>query len=500
MAAEAAALRRAGSDGPGVVDPHVAASGAPDLRSVDAFLASLVRPGMSDEEKVLAVFHTVRRLFVHGPTSPDLAYDFHRVLHVLGTGACLSMTAPLHLLYERLGYRSRSWVHDGHHMMEVEYGGGGHCLDPHMSFYCYDRSRPRQIAAVAQLRADPSLARDAVAEGRAGPGYLLCGDVPDWFAGDAGEWYVEADGRWPEVRLEEPFGRIRLRPGERYARTWWPGAHWYRAGWLARDGTGPLHHCAEADARDAVNWPLYEPHAWSRGNGPTYYRVWGAGQLEYAPPLGQLEAELENAAVSGHGERAVLEAVAARGPAAVVLAARCPYVLTAGQVWVRLARPGRVTASVRVDDEWVPAPAERGGAPSSLARTWTALAGRLSGDAWVADFGPEVNGSFAGYRLRLELADGATLAAVRLTSHFQLNRFSLPHLVPGRNRVAVSAARYGAPLAVRYDWSEGPGWAAARSWEETFARDGEAEIEVAGPAHPRMHALTLTALSPEEPP
>lgn len=132
----------------GVVDPHVSTDRSVDYTSVDRIIQSLVSEDMTDEEKVLAVFHAMRRLWVHGPTPKDLRWDFHTINHSVGTGACLTMTTPLQVVYKRMGYKSRSWVHDGHHMMEVFYGGQWHCLDPHMTFYCYDRSEPRQIASV----------------------------------------------------------------------------------------------------------------------------------------------------------------------------------------------------------------------------------------------------------------------------------------------------------------------------------------------------------------
>lgn len=102
-----------------VIDPHVRVDGVPDWRTTDDLLASVVREGMSDEERVLAVFHTVRRMQVHGPTPPDLAYDFHKVMHVLGTGACLKMTPPLHMLFGAITLRpgeryTRTW-HPGEH-------------------------------------------------------------------------------------------------------------------------------------------------------------------------------------------------------------------------------------------------------------------------------------------------------------------------------------------------------------------------------------------------
>ncbi|MDA0334772.1 MAG: hypothetical protein O2782_06390 [bacterium] len=244
-----------------VVDPNVRVGGVADWRSVDTLLASITDVGMTDEQRVLAVFHTVRRMFVHGPVPNVWAFDFHRVMHV--------------------------------------------------AFSCYDRSVPPQLASIEQLRADPSLARDAVAENRAGRGYLLCGDAPDWFAGDRGDWYLEAGGDWPEMVLDEPFGGIVLRPGESYIRT--------------------------------------------------YYRAWGVGRLEYTPRFSDssyragLVTEENTTVVAG-----TLAAADPAQPATVTFAVGCPYVLTAGELTVQLARGDNIRAWIRVCDEHTTAPAEAG--------------------------------------------------------------------------------------------------------------------------------------------
>jgi hypothetical protein len=477
-----------------VIDPHIRVAGVPDWRTTDALLASITSAEMTHEQRVLAVFNTVRRMFVHGPTPPEMAYDFHRVMHVLGTGACLSMTTPLQLLYEKLGYRSQSWVHDGHHMMQVEYGGAWHCLDPHMCFSCYDRSEPPQLASIEQLRADASLARDAVAEGRAGDGYLQCGDAPDWFAGNKGDWYLEAGGDWPQMRLDEPFGDITLRPGESYTRTWHPGEHFYRAGWLARDGCGPIHHCLEADRRDQINWPLFAPHGWLRPrNERTYFRAWGVGRLEYRPRFsdGSYRAGIvaeHNTAVTGD----VLVVADREKPGTITFDVGCPYVLTACEFTMHLTGGDGVRMWLRVHDEHTVAPGEQDRQMPELAHEWTELQLQRQPDGCLtATADDEINGCFHGYEMRLQLVGDTAIQALHLVSHFQLNRYALPHLLPGHNAVHVAAEHFESPLTVRYEWAEGPAWQQARCAEHIISSDETIELDVTGPCYPRMQELTL---------
>jgi len=469
---------------PGVANPHVKTNTSVDWRTVDSVIASTVKDGMTDEQKVLAVFHAVRRMFVHGPTPRHLAYDFHKVMHVLGTGACLTMTTPLHVLYERMGYKTQSWVHDGHHMMQVHYGGQWHCLDPHMTFYCYDRSTPRKIASVEQLQNDRTLAFDAVKEGRAGPGYLLCGDSPKWFAGKQGRWVLERGGRWPKMKIDEPFGKITLRRGETYIRTWQPGMHWFKAGWLERDGCGPIHHCGPADRKDSANWPLFEPHAAKPPVGShknrTYYKIYGAGRLVYEPDLAEhygdaVVARPNIKSVRGGGGTVLAQGKTSQ-PGEVTFSVHCPYVITAGELALATSHPDKLTASVSTDK----------------GKTWKALAlKQAEKGGYSAGFVDEVNGSWDGYWLKIALTGGATVGRLKLVSHFQLNRFSLPYLLPGRNVVSVSADSYGSPVTVACTWAEGPGWKTPKSVERTFEKDGQFEVQVAGPKWPRMKSLTL---------
>ena len=60
-----------------------------------------------------------------------------------------------------------------------------HLFDTMTTMYVYNRAALRKVASCAEIKADNSLVLNAVAEGRACPGFLLCGDTADWFAGSA---------------------------------------------------------------------------------------------------------------------------------------------------------------------------------------------------------------------------------------------------------------------------------------------------------------------------
>jgi hypothetical protein len=461
------------AEAPVVENPKVTTDKSVDCSTVDGILKGIIRDGMSDEEKVLAVFNFVRRVIYHGDGPQAEAYNFFRMINVHGHGSCLRQTTPMWVLLSKLGYKCRGWATGGHHCIQVFYGEKWHLLDPHMNFYVYDRATPKTIASIEQIKADPTLAGDAVKDGRACPGFLLCGDGVDTFATKDG-WQDLGD--FPEGKkytpvISEPFGGIALRRGETCLRTWMPGPYWYQKG-SPKKGEGPRHGCGGGDRKDVVNWPLYEPHEW-QGR----FRHWGAGRLEYAPDLKTdhwADAAVSQSNLAG-GKDGLAPAEAGKDGEAV-FAVNCPYVITAGELKLSQSGEGKVAAAVSRD----------GG------KTWQALElAAADGGKAACLFRDQVDGCFEGYRLKLTIPAKTAVTGLELVSHFQLNPYSLPYLVPGKNTVSVEAGRFGAPLAVTWNWAEGEGWKDAKSVTKTFEKNGTFEIEIAGPKYPRMTSLIL---------
>jgi hypothetical protein len=460
--------------GAAVVNPRIVTDKSIDCSTVDRILAGLIRKDMTDEQKVLACFHWIRRLIYHGDGPVQYAYNFHNMINVYGHGSCLRETTPMWVLLSRLGYKCRTGSIGGHHIIEVEYGGKWHLFDPHMNFYVYDRSTPPAIASIEQIKQDTTLVSDAVKNGRACPGFLLCGDSPSTFATREG-WQIFGD--FPESKkytpvIEEPFGRITLRRGETYVRTWMPGPYWFIAN-SPKKGEGPRHGCGGRDLKDTVNGPLYEPHG-SQGK----YRHWGAGYLLYRPDLGSdhyADAVVEQKDLTT-GKTADGAGLVADKAGEVTFGVNCPYVITAGELKFKRLGQGSFAAAVSVD---------RGA-------TWKPVELKDDQGAAAALFVEPVNGSFAGYWLKLSVPAGAGIGDLELKSHFQLNPYSLPYLVPGRNAVTLGAETLGSPLRVEWQYAEGPAWTEIKSAAETFTKPGEFVIEVRGDKYPRNVSLTLS--------
>jgi hypothetical protein len=324
------------------------------------------------------------------------------------------------------------------------------------------------------------LASDAVKEGRACPGFLLCGDAISQFATRNG-W--QDMGTFPESqkyrpRIQEPFGGITLRRGESFIRTWAVGEYWVRKFWPKE---GPYHGCGGNDVKDTVNLPVLEPTVWITGSGSRRYRHGAVGRLVYAPDLagGRYADAVVSQTNIGPGERAGPKGLVPTEPGKpgeVVFSVNCPYAITTGELKLARLGVGDLQASVSTDE----------------GKTWKPIELKTDGNAFGALFTNEVNGSLTGYQLKLSVPPEAGIGKMDLTSHFQLNPRSLPYLVPGRNVVTVEAAAFGSPMTFTWNWAEGPGWKTAKTLSKTFTANGTFDVEVEGPKYPKMESLVLS--------
>ncbi len=137
---------------PVVEDPRVWTDQSVDCSTIERSLKSLIKAGMSDEQKVLACYHWIRRVLYHGDGPIQYAYNFHNLIHIFGNGSCLRQTTPLWVLLDKLGFKCRTGAVGGHHIIEVQYGGKWHLFDPHTNFFVYDREKPAAIASIAASR------------------------------------------------------------------------------------------------------------------------------------------------------------------------------------------------------------------------------------------------------------------------------------------------------------------------------------------------------------
>lgn len=131
--------------------------GDPDLSSQQAMLASILKPGMTDEEKSLAIWKFLKDWRYHFyPAEPgDEVHDPVKFLNVYGYGFCDDCATNFAVLARRAGVKSRIWGLSGHVVAEAFYDGQWHMFDPdHEIFYRNDQG---VIASVAELAQHPEL-------------------------------------------------------------------------------------------------------------------------------------------------------------------------------------------------------------------------------------------------------------------------------------------------------------------------------------------------------
>ena len=480
----------------GVVDPHCGTDRSVDARSARTIVRDLVKPGMTNEQKALAVFHWLRRVIYHSGPEDPLRHDFNKMINIFGYGSCYQQTHPLSHLFAQMGFPCKDCMHDGHHMIEVFYDGAWHCLDPHMTFYVYNRARPPAIASIRELQEDPTLALEAVKQKRTGPSFLICGDSPKWFAGKGGQWVLD-HAFTPHRGADEEFGAIRLARGMRYVRTWKTGK-FHKPHAFDKDGAiGPYHTCGGAsDRRDKVNFPYWEPYLWQGKRSS--HRHHGTGFLEYAPDLrggGWKDAAVRFTNLRGERDekKPALHPADGAIPAEAIFFIDCPYIITGATMecrWSKGAKADEIVISV--SREWA-------GRRRKWKQVWAAGGGEApdSGAPAKLDLSAAVAGSVNGYWLRIVMRSGdparTGIANLQVHTDFQLNPYVLPQLLPGENKLAVSAGRCSGPWKFRLAWGEGPNWQTPRQYETTIqGLQHEATVQVAGPKFPRMEAIEFS--------
>ncbi|QDT42289.1 hypothetical protein Pan241w_23720 [Gimesia alba] len=136
---------------------HWKRKGTPDLTSQKAMLASILTPGMKEEEKALAIWKFLvdwRYHFTPAEQGDEL-HDPVKFLNVYGYGFCDDCATNFVVLARKAGLRSRVWGLSGHVVAEAFYDGKWHMFDPdHQVVY---RNSRGIIAGVEELAQHPEL-------------------------------------------------------------------------------------------------------------------------------------------------------------------------------------------------------------------------------------------------------------------------------------------------------------------------------------------------------
>src|SRR5688572_2312185 len=196
-----------------------------DVSSHEAWKASFIKPGMSDEEKAMAAWRTVTS-FQHQDAPPvefltneDTVCDPIKMFNVYGYGFCSMASAHVKSLSRYVGLEGRGWGINSHSVCEIKWNGAWHLLDA--SLINYFKKPDGSIASVEELIA-------ATNEWYAkNPGYKGNGEKITQFHREGG-WQGWKKG--PELLKNAPTADDT---------GWWPArTHGWYATMQEYDGTG----------------------------------------------------------------------------------------------------------------------------------------------------------------------------------------------------------------------------------------------------------------------
>ncbi len=440
-------------EGVGVVcQVKVLSEHVPDVSSLEAWRDSFIKPGMTEEEKALAIWRSVvahqhqdspPREYLH---HEDDVHDPIKLFNVYGYGYCSMASSNIVALGRALGMEARSWTIRAHVVPEVYWEGCWHMLDG--SLINYFRHEDGRIASVEEivaavsswlkehpeLRGNDAALREFHRDGgwtgwRRGPKLLArCPFYGEdgWLPAGTHGWYStmqEYDGSTLFL-YESGYSmgyrvNIQLRPGERLVRNWFnKGLHVNM-----RDG---------AEAPGCLTGQIgsgslrYAPQFGDLAPG----RV-GNGTLVYQVPLKDPNCRLsflkwENI-VTAHerGSGPPVQVAEANKPAVLEWRMPSSYVYLSGklQLGAQIGPEGRC-AVVFSDNHGL---------------DWKEVARVEKSGEYSLDLTPYCFRRYD-YRLRVVLyGAGSGLTSLRLEHDIQHSQRPLPALKKGRNILSFSA-------------------------------------------------------------
>jgi hypothetical protein len=410
-----------------------------DVSSLEAWKASYIRPGMSEEEKALTAWRTVAS-FQHQDAPPaeyltneNTVCDAIKMFNVYGYGFCSMASAHVKTLSRYVGLEGRGWGINSHSVCEIKVNGGWRLLDA--SLINYFKKADGSIASVEELIAATNEWYDKNPGFKGNPDKIVAfhreGGWQGWKKGpellksaptadDTGWWPARTHGWYATMQEYDGTGggagnkaflyeygysqgyrlNLQLRPGERIVRNWSnKGLHVNM-----KEGGAPGALTAKVGEGSFVYTPKYGDLAPGRV---------GNGRHEWDVPLKKLKSvalELDNLDDAGRVKDA-------SKPGVVVLRNASSYVYLGGALSLGATGDVAVFFSDNHGLDWK----EIAKAPGEI------------------DLSPRVFRRYD-YRVRIELKGaGAGLSKIGFGHDIQHSQRALPAFDQGKNTVTFTA-------------------------------------------------------------
>ncbi|HUR39283.1 MAG TPA: hypothetical protein VM222_07305, partial [Planctomycetota bacterium] len=129
----------------------------PDMTSLETWKKAYIKEGMTDEQKAMAVWRTVRT-FQHQEAPPveflhneEAVQDPLKIFNVYGYSLCSIASCEVECLARYAGLQARGRIINSHSVPEVYWDGAWHLLDG--SLMCYFPKADDKLASVDEIMA-----------------------------------------------------------------------------------------------------------------------------------------------------------------------------------------------------------------------------------------------------------------------------------------------------------------------------------------------------------
>ncbi len=263
---------------------------------VNAYTPNGVVAPANNQDKAINIYNNQKRRLYHWADEPpnvggndinDPTYN----QNVFGWGLCGRHACQGCTIANAIGFGERKIAVPGDWQMEFIYDGGNHLFHTMMTFYVMTGvNMTGHIAGCDEIQANNNLVLNAVADNRACPGFLLCGDTA---AGEVSMVNHYSDGGDAAVTTRWT-GNMNIRTGEVFYRSWQSLANEFPTPYTDADGysgpDSPYHHEANKDYKDWINIPYWEPYQLTSAQSVTVnipmiptYRRWANGTDTVTP-------------------------------------------------------------------------------------------------------------------------------------------------------------------------------------------------------------------------
>jgi hypothetical protein len=426
-----------------VSEPWVTSDRTVDCSSFETILKDVLKPGMTDEQKAIALFTFFRQRVFHYMNTSESRNPV-KCVNVMGYTLCGSQGTCMKGFLAATGIKARVVSGPGHTFYEAFYDDKWHGYDTFDNFYIFTRGDKPYVASFAELEKDPTLVSDAVKDGRAVAGMCPCGDDPMFFTKP-----VKITDYEP-LKSDWSVKKNSLRKGEELVRSWWPCGKPVPGSYVPKIGLGPLHGCGTHDRKDNPDlYKFWEPYGIPKlGPGTSVsYRHYANGLINYSPNLAT--ADYKDELISETGVKSGNDGLSGEGE--VVIPVTCSFYISAGQCLFEATCPG--------EGDSVALFASRDG------KQWTEVL--VAKDAGKKEYAGDLNkivvNSGVGlhaYQIKFALKGKAVLSKFLLQTCFTHNAMAAPHLMPGANKVTVTVANADAGknggLKIIYRYKDAP--------------------------------------------